>query len=61
MTDGTWIRPHQKVYGKNDRRKARKKAAATDDLKSAHKDEKQLKQKKKRLTLDWFFKPQGDW
>ncbi len=29
-------------------------------MKSAFKDEKDLKQKKKRLTLDWFFRPEGD-
>jgi hypothetical protein len=29
-------------------------------MKSAFKDEKELKRKKKRLTIDWFFRPEGD-
>jgi len=31
-----------------------------NEMKSAYKDEKDLKRKKKRLTLDWFFRPEGD-
>ena len=29
-------------------------------MKSAFKDEEDLKRKKKRLTIDWFFRPKGD-
>ena len=29
-------------------------------MKSAQKDAERLKRKKKRLTFDWFFRPQGD-
>lgn len=31
-----------------------------DEMKSAYKDEEDLKRKKKRLTIDWFFRPKGD-
>ena len=31
-----------------------------DEMKSAKEDEKDLKRKKKRLTIDWFFRPEGD-
>jgi len=31
-----------------------------DEMKSAFKDEDDLKRKKKRLTIDWFFRPRGD-
>jgi hypothetical protein len=29
-------------------------------MKQAKNDKKKLKQKKKRLTIDWFFRPEGD-
>jgi len=31
-----------------------------DEMKSAKEDEKNLKKKKKRLTINWFFRPEGD-
>ena len=31
-----------------------------DEMKSAKSDEKHLKRKKKRLSIDWFFRPEGD-
>ena len=31
-----------------------------DEMKSAKSDEKNLKRKKKRLTIDWFFRPNDD-
>lgn len=31
-----------------------------DGMISAQKDGERLKRKKKRLTFDWFFRPQGD-
>ena len=31
-----------------------------DEMKSALTDEKHLKRKRKRLTIDWFFRPEGD-
>ena len=30
-------------------------------MKSAKKDEDNLKRKRKRLTIGWFFRPRGDW
>ena len=29
-------------------------------MKSAFKDEKDLKKKRKRLTIDWFFRPEDE-
>jgi len=31
-----------------------------DEIKSAYQDEKRLKRKKKRLSIDWFFRPRDD-
>ena len=31
-----------------------------NEMKSAKKDEENLKRKKKRLTIDWFFRPKDD-
>jgi len=31
-----------------------------DEMRIAKEDEKNLKKKKKRLTIDWFFRPEGD-
>lgn len=40
--------------------KSRRNHRTKNEIKSANKDEKELKRKRKRLTLDWFFKPKGD-
>ena len=31
-----------------------------DELNSAFEDDKELKKKRKRLTIDWFFRPKDD-
>ena len=31
-----------------------------DEMKSAYQDEEILKKKRKRLTIDWFFRPKDD-
>ena len=48
----------QDIQNKN--RNTRRNPKSKDEMKSAFKDEKDLKIKKKRLTIDWFFRPEGD-
>ena len=56
-----WKQPKNKVYdSKNKIGKSKRDKKTKDDLKSALNDEKKLKRKKKRLTIDWFFRPEGD-
>ena len=51
----------KKTYdSKNRLRKSKVKPKTSDDMKSALKDSDRLKRKKKRLSLDWFFRPEGD-
>jgi hypothetical protein len=40
--------------------KSKKEQKNNDEMKSAKNDEKRLKRKKKRLSIDWFFRPEGD-
>jgi hypothetical protein len=59
MVYRNWRQPKSKINkfkNKNLSREAKHK----DEMKSAIKDEENLKRKKKRLTFDWFFRPQGD-
>ena len=54
-----WKQPKSKDHNyknKNSKREQKHK----DEMKSAFKDEEDLKRKKKRLTIDWFFRPKGD-
>jgi hypothetical protein len=54
-----WRQPKQQIQdikSKSSKREQKHK----DEMKSAMDDEKELKRKKKRLSLDWFFRPQGD-
>ena len=59
MVYRNWKQPKSKIHdikNKNSKRNQGHK----DEMKSAMKDEKRLKRKKKRLSLDWFFRPEGD-
>ena len=49
------IRNAQNKIGKSDRNHKTK-----DEMKSAFTDEKELKRKKRRLNIDWLFRPEGD-
>ncbi|MDG6219474.1 MAG: hypothetical protein QCI00_08550 [Candidatus Thermoplasmatota archaeon] len=42
------------------RRSSKTGIRSKDEMKKAIKDEKELKRKQKRLTIDWFFRPSGD-
>ena len=56
-----WKQPKKKIYDtKSKIGKSKRNNKTKDDLKSAYDDEKKLKRKKKRLTIDWFFRPEGD-
>jgi hypothetical protein len=56
-----WILPKSKVYdAKNRKRKSKGNRKNKDEMKAAFKDEEELKRKKKRLTIDWFFRPKDD-
>jgi hypothetical protein len=59
MVYRNWRQPKQKIHdikSKGSKREQKHK----DEMKSAMDDEKELKRKKKRLSVDWFFRPQGD-
>ena len=57
MVYRNWRQPKSKSSNfKNSKREQKHK----DEMKSAMKDDENLKRKKKRLTFDWFFRPQGD-
>ena len=56
-----WRQPKSKIHDiKNKNKYSKGKEKHRDEMKSAQKDEKELKRKKKRLTIDWFFRPEGD-
>jgi len=44
----------------NYNKKSKRNKKHNDDLESAFKDEIELKKKRKRLTIDWFFRPKDD-
>lgn len=51
----------KKVYdSKKGKRKSDIGSHSENEMKTAFRDEKELKRKKKRLTIDWFFRPRGD-
>lgn len=59
MVFRNWRQPKSKIWdykNKNSKRNQKHKS----EMKNAIKDEENLKRKKKRLTFDWFFRPQGD-
>ena len=61
MFNRNWKQIQGKIHdSRNKSRKSRRTQKNKDEMKSAFKDEKELKRKKRRLTLNWFFKPEGD-
>jgi len=61
MYNRNWKQPKGKIHDtRNKGKKSRRDSKSKDEMKSAFKDEKELKRKKKRLTIDWFFRPEGD-
>lgn len=60
MPDRNWRLPKKIYDGKNRDKKSRRYQKSKDELKSAYKDGDKLKRKKKRLSIDWFFRPHGD-
>ena len=61
MFNRSWKQVQAKVYDTHHGiRKSSRDHKYKDEMKSAFNDEKELKKKKRRLSLDWFFRPQGD-
>jgi hypothetical protein len=61
MVYRNWRLPKSKIHDiKNKSKNSKRDKKHKDEMKSAFEDEKDLKRKKKRLTIDWFFRPQGD-
>jgi hypothetical protein len=61
MVYRNWKLPKDKTFtAKNKVKKSKSCQDSKDEMKSAKKDADNLKRKKKRLTIDWFFRPQGD-
>jgi len=52
-----WKQPKSKINGYKNKKYKQKHQ---DEMRIAKSDEKNLKKKKKRLTIDWFFRPEGD-
>ena len=59
MVYRNWKQPKLKINSSKNKRVSRDQKHK-DEMKSAFEDEKELKRKKKRLSFDWFFRPQGD-
>jgi len=59
MVYRNWRQPKSKINNIK-RYKTRRDQKYKDEMKSAFENEKELKRKKKRLSFDWFFRPQGD-
>ncbi|UCD13035.1 MAG: hypothetical protein JSW60_05590 [Thermoplasmatales archaeon] len=56
-----WRLPKSKIHNIKSKDKSSKKDSKNkDEMKSALKDEEDLKRKKKRLNIDWFFRPRED-
>ena len=56
-----WKLPKNKTYNTKNKLKGSKSGQdSKDEMKSAQRDADNLKRKKKRLTIDWFFRPEGD-
>ena len=61
MYSRNWKQPKGKIHDvRNKKRRSSRDQKGKDEMKSAFQDEKELKRKKKRLSLDWFFRPEGD-
>jgi hypothetical protein len=61
MLNRGWKQSHGKIRNaQNKIRKSGRNHKTKDEMKSAFTDEKELKRKKRRLTIDWFFRPEGD-
>ena len=61
MFNRNWKQARGKIHdSQNKIRKSGRYHKNKDEMKSAYKDGKELKRKKRRLTLDWFFRPEGD-
>jgi len=43
-----------------DKKNSKRNKKIKDEMKGAFQDEADLKKKKKRLTIDWFFRPKDD-
>jgi len=54
-----WKQPKSKIDNFSNKNKKHNQEHK-DEIKNAKKDEGKLKRKKKRLTIDWFFRPEGD-
>jgi len=59
MVYRNWRQPQAK-RDQSSKKRSKHQAKHSDDMKQMKKDENTLKRKKKRLTIDWFFRPQGD-
>lgn len=61
MFNRNWKQPKGKIHDVQSKKgRSGRDHKGKDEMKSAFQDEKELKHKKKRLTLDWFFRPEGD-
>jgi len=61
MFNRNWKQAKGKIHESHNKiRKSSRNYKNKNEIKSVLKDEKELKQKKKRLTIDWFFRPEGD-
>ena len=57
MVYRSWKQPKSKI---NNYKNKKHKPKYKNGMKIAQTDEEDLKRKKKRLHIDWFFRPQGD-
>ena len=57
MVFRNWKQPKSKINNYKNKKHDQK---YKDEIRSAKEDEKNLKKKKRRLTIDWFFRPDGD-
>lgn len=61
MNNRNWKCKQQKSFDSQNRViKSKRHLKKSDDLRSAMDDSDCLKRKKKRLSLDWFFRPEDD-
>jgi hypothetical protein len=60
MGQRNWQQSQKKTYNAKEKARKSKEKISTDDLKNAAKDAEKLKRKRKRLTMDWFFRPKDD-
>jgi hypothetical protein len=61
MYSRNWKQPKGKIHDvQNKKGRSGRDQKGKDEMKSAVQDEKELKRKKKRLSIDWFFRPEGD-